>query len=306
MIFRILKMPARDRNYFRYFQWSPAGDAWGLGVTAAGYTEVAPRTPYPPTRHPADHDFSWESGRILKALQVVSIHAGSGWFESRQTGRKKISAGMAFILLPGVWHRYRPNERTGWTESWLEMKGPTVARLRRSGVLTPQEAVRRGAAMAGLDETIEAVHVRARVAGGKFDPELTSRALGVLAAWAKAGQMRMIEPPVIRAMIEAERILAAQHTEPINIEELARRLGVAYSHFRRRFREHTGYAPWAYVIRLRLVRARRLLAAGNATLDDIAQQLGFSSAFHFSSAFKQAFGQSPDHWRRGLKRSAKR
>ncbi len=305
MIFGIRKMPTSDRDYFRYFPPSSSSGAWGLGVTAAGYTEIAPHSPYPPTRHPTDHEFSWERGRLLNALQVVSISAGGGWFESRPTGRKKISAGSAFIVLPGVWHRYRPDDRTGWTESWVEVKGPCVARLRRQGVLTPRAAVCRETEAAGLDEALEAVHARARAASGKFDPDLTARALGVLAAWFRAGQTKSTEPHAVRTMIEAEQFLSVHHTEPVNVADLARRLGVAYSHFRRQFHEHTGYAPWQYVMRLRLVRARRLLAASDATLEEIAQKLGFSSAFHFSAAFKQAFGRAPDHWRRRSKVSGK-
>jgi AraC-like DNA-binding protein len=90
----------------------------------------------------------------------------------------------------------------------------------------------------------------------------------------------------------------------VNVEALARRLGVAYSHFRREFKGHTGFAPWQYVLHLRLSRARRMLAAGDATLDEIAARLGFSSAFHFSATFKQSCGVSPDVWRKRLSRSA--
>ena len=301
-------MPLKERNYFRYLAPAPVSAVWGLGVTASGYTEIAPGEPYPPTRHPADHEINWERGRTLSALQVVLISAGSGWFETKATGRKKITAGSAFVVLPGVWHRYRPDGRTGWTESWVEVRGPLIGRLQRAGVLLAAAAFRRQAEVVGLDEALEAVHARARTVRGGFDPELAARAMGVLAAramgvlaaWARIGQARPPQPRTVRAIVEAERYLAAHHTEPVNMAALARRLGVAYSHFRRQFRQQTGYAPWKYVLRLRLVRARRLLTEGAAKLEEIAAQLGFSSAFHLSLAFKQEFGQAPDHWRRQL------
>jgi len=298
VIFAIYKMPPSTQNYFRYFASDAASNAWGFGVTACGFTVVAAGSTYPPARHPADHDFDWEHGRRLKVLQIVFISAGTGWFESRQTGRRKISPGSAFAVLPGVWHRYRPDPRTGWIESWIEVSGPTLRRLQRSGVFNAASALQRDSERSGLGVALEGVHARARAAGSGFDPELSARAMGVLAAWARIRDTDSEPTAAIRAVIEAERYLSANHTQAVSIAALAERSGIAYSHFRRLFRRHTGFAPWAYVMRLRLVRARRMLSERNTKLSEIAEQLGFSSAFHLSLAFKKAFGQSPDRWRR--------
>jgi len=102
-------------------------------------------------------------------------------------------------------------------------------------------------------------------------------------------------------VIEAERYFFKHHTDPINIAQLAKRLGIAYSHFRREFKAQTGYSPWQYVIHLRLSRAQRLLASSDATLEDIASRVGFCSGFHLSSVFKTAFRVSPHYWRKQLR-----
>ena len=133
-----------------------------------------------------------------------------------------------------------------------------------------------------------------------LDAELAAAALAVLAAWDKAQRAQPERSRVLRVIATAERQLAERLTEPVNVEALARRLGIAYSHFRRVFKEHTGFSPWQYVLHLRLERARRLLASSDATLEEIAARLGFSSPFHFSRAFKRANGVAPDHWRRQL------
>jgi transcriptional regulator GlxA family with amidase domain len=43
-----------------------------------------------------------------------------------------------------------------------------------------------------------------------------------------------------------------------------------------------------------------LLVSTDVTLDDVATRLGFSSAFHFSTAFKREFGIAPQHWRQSF------
>jgi transcriptional regulator GlxA family with amidase domain len=58
-------------------------------------------------------------------------------------------------------------------------------------------------------------------------------------------------------------------------------------------------APRQYLMRLRLERAQRLIGTTPFTLEAIAEQLGFSSAFHLSAAFKKRFGVPPAVWRRG-------
>jgi AraC-like DNA-binding protein len=301
MIILIRKMPQSSSDYFRYFASGPAIDLWGLAVTASGFTKIPAGSTYPPAPHPADHHFSWARGRVLDALQIVLITGGCGTFESRPTGRVDVIAGMAFALIPGVWHRYRPERRTGWEESWMEMQGPAVERLLQAGAISAEAAVRRDALQAGIGDALEAAHGRARAEPLGFDPELSARGYGVLAAWASRPNPAAGTQRAWQVVGEAQRYLAAHHHEAVNIGELAKDLGMAYSHFRRIFRQQTGYAPWQYVLRLRLARARRLLAASaEMKLEDIAGKLGFSSAFHFSAAFKQAHGRSPDQWRREL------
>jgi hypothetical protein len=77
---------------------------------------------------------------VLEALQIVFISAGRGWFESPATGCRVVEPGMAFLILPKTWHRYRPDPSTGWTESWLEVQGPIVENLIRARVFSAPTA----------------------------------------------------------------------------------------------------------------------------------------------------------------------
>ena len=76
--------------------------------------------------------------------------------------------------------------------------------------------------------------------------------------------------------------------------EVARRLGVAYPTFRRRFREAMGVSPG----RTESVAAwnRRVTAAGKS-VKQVADELGYSDPFTFSAQFKAHFGLSPQRFR---------
>lgn len=290
--------------YFRYYPPPPELTTWGLGVMGAGFAKIAPGQSYPPSQHPKDHSFTWERGRILESMQLISISKGSGWFESRLTGRLKITENTAFILLPGVWHRYCPDTDKGWEESWCELRGPTVEQLLRDGILSAAKAVRSGVFECGLNDALEHLHrrVRSNLHPG-FDAQLSSLALRVLAIWNEMERPSSEPAQALQAITRAERYIADHISEQINLKELAQSEGIAYSHFRRLFRSCTGYSPWQYIINLRMEMARRMLAGSDLKLGVISDALGFSSAFHFSSTFKANYGVSPSLWRRQVKES---
>jgi AraC-like DNA-binding protein len=301
MIICIQEMTHASGDYFRYLPATPELRHWGLGVTAAGCTRIPAGAVYPLEKHPLDHQFDWRHGRVLDALQIVLISAGGGWVETRATGRRRVAAGMVFLLLPHVWHRYRPDARSGWRESWIEVQGPVVDGLLAVGTFPPGAVLRPGALDAGLEETLDEIHRLVRQGGGAFQPEIAALALKALGQCERCGRRRSGgEARIRQAVDEARRFLNEHHAQAVNVEQLARDLGVAYSHFRRAFRASTGYAPWQYVTHLRLTRARRMLASGDAKLEEIAARVGYSSGFHLSAAFKRAYGQSPDAWRRTL------
>ena len=55
-----------------------------------------------------------------------------------------------------------------------------------------------------------------------------------------------------------------------------------------------------YLTNWRLSMAADLLAAGDTSLESVARQVGYSSAFALSAAFKRVRGISPRDYRRSL------
>jgi AraC family transcriptional regulator len=85
--------------------------------------------------------------------------------------------------------------------------------------------------------------------------------------------------------------------DDIRIEDLAGVACLSPFHFIRMFSNTTGVPPHRYLSRMRLERAKALLAIGGATLADIALACRFSSQANFTRAFKRAIGMTPGEYR---------
>lgn len=82
-----------------------------------------------------------------------------------------------------------------------------------------------------------------------------------------------------------------------DIPELARRAGLGRVQFSTEFKRIFGIPPARFIMSKRLEHARFLLLNSKRTLEDIADALSFSDAFHFSKSFKANTGLSPKEFR---------
>ena len=74
--------------------------------------------------------------------------------------------------------------------------------------------------------------------------------------------------------------------------------GVSAFHFLRLFARVTGVTPHQYLVRTRLRRAARLLAADERPIAAIAYDVGFGDLSNFVRTFHRAAGASPRQFRR--------
>ncbi|MCX7045450.1 MAG: AraC family transcriptional regulator [Candidatus Sumerlaeota bacterium] len=286
------------KTFFRYLPISARERSWGAYMLDAGYTMVAPGSPYPPYKHPAGHQFTWEKGRTLHAFQFIYITRGQGLFESESGGPQEIKAGDLFVIYPEVWHRYRPSEETGWDEYWVEFDGDYARRLMQREEFTPERPILRiGFHQALLQLFLDAMDILRR------EPPDYQFLLGALAAQIVAHTLSALKVkqyegrPVEDAIRQARQILASQSGKELQLEELAAQLGLSYSSFRRLFKAQTGFSPRQFALQVKLNRARDLLARAETPVYLVAEESGFESVFYFSKYFKEKTGMTPTEYR---------
>ncbi|MBR1784357.1 MAG: helix-turn-helix transcriptional regulator [Bacteroidales bacterium] len=92
---------------------------------------------------------------------------------------------------------------------------------------------------------------------------------------------------------DLRRVVEANITTPIGIDELAYLSGRSRSSFKREFQATYGEPPARWMREQRLLRAYAMLSGSSLPVSEVAYSLGFENASHFSRLFKRRFGVPP-------------
>jgi AraC-like DNA-binding protein len=87
--------------------------------------------------------------------------------------------------------------------------------------------------------------------------------------------------------------LGDRFAEPVSIDRIAAEAGMSPATLHRHFTAATGMSPLRYRKHLRLLFARRLLLAGDATAAQVAHTVGYTSATQFSREYRAFYGLPP-------------
>lgn len=94
--------------------------------------------------------------------------------------------------------------------------------------------------------------------------------------------------------------LRAVHEDPgrsWTVEELGAQARLSRAAFARRFTHLVGQPPLTYLTWWRMTTAARLLRTSDAPVNTIARQVGYSSQYTFTHAFKRQYGTPPGTYR---------
>jgi AraC-like DNA-binding protein len=101
--------------------------------------------------------------------------------------------------------------------------------------------------------------------------------------------------PVVGSVLH---VMHSDPQRPWTLESLARQANVSRATLARRFTELVGQPPMAYLARWRLSLAAELLVETDATVEQVANRVGYQSPFAFSAAFRKAHDLPPRAFRR--------
>ncbi|WP_328391252.1 AraC family transcriptional regulator [Nocardia sp. NBC_00416] len=147
-----------------------------------------------------------------------------------------------------------------------------------------------------VDETVKDLPAQSAV----LDRLLDLLLIATLRTWfsgaeAPAWYHAYSDPTVGKAL----RLLQHNPAHGWTVAELAGAVGASRAALARRFTEMVGEPPMAFLTEWRLDLAADLLQGTDHTVEAVARQVGYGSAFALSTAFKRHFGVSPREHRLG-------
>ncbi len=271
---------------------------WGVTVRTVGHYIHKPKAIYPDPKHPNSYYFDSKKGRVLDEYQLLYIPNGHGTFEADGVKETPIVAGMAFLLFPGVWHRYHPSEETGWEEFWVGFKGHYADYLMKQDCFKPSSpSIDIGFNAELLNVFVQLIETvkHEGTAHYQLSSCLITQLLGLAYSSAiMTDESRQSKNKIVHI---AQFKMHENIHKNMNMELLARDINASYPWFRRAFKETIGKSPGQYHLQIRLEKACKLLRETNLTVTEISQNLGFESEFYFSRIFKKKVGQPPGVFR---------
>ena len=86
------------------------------------------------------------------------------------------------------------------------------------------------------------------------------------------------------------------------IQELANLVGMSLKQYRKHFKKIMGVYPAKYIYDQKMLIVKQCLLNTELTIAQIAEMMGFSSAYYLSACFKKSFGCAPNEYRKKFKK----
>jgi AraC-like DNA-binding protein len=282
----------------KYMVVSKQDERYGIYVNAVGYQSVKPGATYPLHSHPTGYFFNVEKGRILHEYQMIYITKGRGIYKGPDSKIHQVCAGRMMLVFPEVWHSYHPLPQNGWDEYYIGFKGNVIDMLTKNGFISLENPVLE----LGINEELVSLFTKAieiaREGKVAAQQQLAGIVMHILGKSLAISRNRLFNIDNSGEKIEQAKIIMDENLyQECDSEEIAMRLNISYSWFRKAFKEYTGYAPAKYFQELKLNKAKQLLMESSLPVKEIAYKLGYNATEHFSTLFKKRTGMPPCEYR---------
>jgi len=228
-------------------------------------------------------------------VEFVAAGEGTVVLQGRE---HPLQPGVAFAYAPREHHVIRNRADRPMTKYFAGFVGPEPARLLETTRLGRGHPLR----VRSIGDVAEMFELMLREAAqGDAVSRRLCNAL-VLALLLKIEQtahpVGRARPGSVASYERIRRYIEEHHRDLRTIEEVAEACRVSPAYVSRLFRQFARLGAYQFLVRLKMNRAAEMLYDGGTMVKEVAADLGFADAFHFSRVFKRTYGVAPDDFAR--------
>lgn len=250
-------------------------------------------------------DYKKPISHIIYKPALCMVIQGAKWamFGSTQLNYRAGQALMASLEMPGIGRVVEASPSQPYLGLILQLD-PVIMRevMEQIAMPGPSHAdIESGMFVLDIDRSLADCALRLVRLLGTPDaiPILSPLIMREIYFWLLTGPHGSTVAKIGIASSHAPQIMSALHllrdrfAEPVRIEDLARAAHLSPSAFHRQFKAFTLMTPLQFQKQLRLLEARRLMAADAVNVEAAAFQVGYESPSQFSREYSRMFGAPP-------------
>ena len=262
----------------------------------------------------------YEAG--VSIVFVLYTVRGSGWVQAG-TSRWELKEGTLVVVPPNVYLEYATSDngdRDFWEFYWMNLDGDFVRRtaekLWEDGLVLHQcldrEYFRQSfhwLLHTNLPEKSREIehsrHIQEMFQDLLAERVFGRRGNGSASAFAGGRNSTMETAFPVEALAASEmvaeqmlEVIQSEYAKGITLEEFSRRFFLSKNQLIRIFRKRTGYAPYEYIKRYRLMKACELLQGTALPVNEVGDRVGYGNNSHFAAQFKDCYGMTTTEYRR--------
>jgi len=209
-----------------------------------------------------------------------------------------LTAGAVFSYGPGISHHIRTDPCGPLDKYFIDFTGPRALPILRDGGLPPG-SVARVSSVGEVQEIFDNL-----IRDGLRNTGMSGILCSVLLEYLMIKLAELSIPrgpspsPASATFQRCRQFISANFRRLRSLEQIARECDLDEAYLCRLFRRFDHPAPYQYLLRLKMNFAAEQLRDPRILVKEVAASVGFQDPFHFSHAFKNVFGASPDVFRR--------
>ncbi|MDQ6417973.1 AraC family transcriptional regulator [Paenibacillus sp. LHD-117] len=215
------------------------------------------------------------------------------------TWRMAVHSGV--LLYPGTPHRYEAKNGS-WHTGFITFHGSMAASLVQSFGWNIAERFQWEAGTSRIFETLDDMLTLAESGGDPSGWQLSSdlyRFLTLLRTDARTDNRPSISKRLEHVQLLLDWLETSFADPGIGLTEMAAKLDIGERQLNEKFRELFGQTAYAYLIQLRIRKAKEWLPSRpDWTVRRIGEAVGFRDASHFVATFRRKEGMTPETYRK--------